>query len=397
MEWDRRHGHPLETPAAHNNEPSPDRRLRIGYVSADFRRHVVGYQLLPLLREHDRRHFEVFCYSHLQRGDDVTEKVRSLSDHWQNIARLGDEEAEAMIRADGIDILVDLALHTARNRLPLFARKPAPVQVSYLGYCGTTGLEAIDYRLSDAYLDPAECDPACYREETVRLPHCYWCYQPGGVTPSPGPLPAARVGWYVTFGCLNNFAKVSAPALELWAEIMGEVRGSRLLLHAPTGASQRDVIERFASRNVSRERLEFVWRQPWERIHSKPDPDRSRPRSFSVRRRDYDLRRTLDGSAGRLAIGAHCSRTRRPEHPRESWLGGSCWGKSARVLRHCRFTFAGSGAARGLAFHVARADGAGRRCAMRPVLRGRSRAFIGRSGADVASNALRDSGPLLRP
>ena len=223
----------------------------------------MGYQLLPLLREHDRRHFEIFCYSHLQRGDDVTEKVRSLSDHWQNIVRLGDEEAEAMIRADGIDILVDLALHTARNRLPLFARKPAPVQVSYLGYCGTTGLEAIDYRLSDPYLDPAESDPACYREETLRLPHCYWCYQPGGVTPSPGPLPAARAG-YVTFGCLNNFAKVCAPALELWAEIMREVRGSRLLLHAPTGSSQRDVIERFASRNVSRERLEFVWRQSWE-------------------------------------------------------------------------------------------------------------------------------------
>ncbi len=216
-----------------------------------------------LLREHDRRNFEIFCYSHLQRGDDVTEKVRSLSDHWQNIVRLGDEEAEAVIRADRIDVLVDLALHTAHNRLPLFARKPAPVQVSYLGYCGTTGMEAIDYRLSDPHLDPAESDLACYREESVRLPHCYWCYQPGGLTPSPGPLPAARAG-HITFGCLNNFAKVCAPALELWAKILRDVSGSRLLLHAPPGSSRRDLIARFASGDVSPERLEFVWRQPWE-------------------------------------------------------------------------------------------------------------------------------------
>jgi predicted O-linked N-acetylglucosamine transferase (SPINDLY family) len=168
-----------------------------------------------------------------------------------------------MIRADGIDILVDLTLHMARNRLLIFARKPAPVQVSYLGYCGTTGLWAMDYRLSDWHMDPEGTDLSCYREETVRLARSYWCYRPGGVTPEIGPLLALAKG-HVTFGCLNNFAKVSAGALELWAKILRELPESRLLLQAPEGTSRRRVLEVLEREGVSRERIEFVGRQSWE-------------------------------------------------------------------------------------------------------------------------------------
>lgn len=157
---------------------SSERRLRIGYVSPDFRAHVVGANVLPLLREHDRTDFEVFCYVDVPHPDSITEKIRSQGSHWRDIQGVDDQTAAEMIRADQIDLLVDLALRTPRNRLPLFALEPAPVQVYYLGYCGTTGLDAIHYRLSDCHLDPENGDLSCYSERTVRLEHAYLCYQP---------------------------------------------------------------------------------------------------------------------------------------------------------------------------------------------------------------------------
>jgi predicted O-linked N-acetylglucosamine transferase (SPINDLY family) len=261
-QWSRQHAEPLRRfVQPHGNNRDPDRRLRIGYVSPDFREHVVGQNLLPLLREHNHRQMEVFCYANAIHGDQFTEQIRGYADVWRGIVGLSDSQAADLIRQDRIDILVDLALHTAGNRLLIFARKPAPVQVSYLGYCSSTGLETMDYRLSDPQMDPPDSDLSVYSERTIRLPETYWCFNVGGPTPKPGPPPAESRG-FITFGCLNNFAKVP-PALDLWARILQSVPQSRLIVHSYPGTNLDAVRERFAGKGVSPDRLEFVAKQPW--------------------------------------------------------------------------------------------------------------------------------------
>src|SRR5262249_42897486 len=145
-----------------------------------------------------------------------------------------DDELAQTIRRDGIDVLVDLAMHSAKNRLLVFARKPAPVQVTYLAYCGTTGLNTVEYRLTDPFLDPSGRDDACYSERSVRLPETYWCYEPPAEIPHVNALPAWEAG-HVTFGCLNNFSKVTTPTLESWTRILQALPGARLRLHAYPG------------------------------------------------------------------------------------------------------------------------------------------------------------------
>ncbi|MGD0389410.1 MAG: tetratricopeptide repeat protein, partial [Tepidisphaeraceae bacterium] len=261
--WSQQHAEPLRKfIQPHTNDRDPGRRLRIGYVSPDFGEHPVGQNLLPLLREHDHRQMEIFCYADMLRADAHTEQFRRHADVWRSIVGLSDSQAADLIRQDRIDILVDLALHTANNRLLVFAQKPAPVQVTYLGYCGSTGLDAIDYRLSDPYLDPSDSDLPFYSERTIRLPETYWCYSVAGPTPEPSPPPAATLG-YVTFGCLNNSAKVSSPALDLWAEILRGVPQSRLIVHSHPGAHLDAVRERFAGKGISPDRLQFPSRQSW--------------------------------------------------------------------------------------------------------------------------------------
>jgi len=263
LAWSERFAEPLrEHWRPHCNSADPTRRLRVGYVSPDFREHVVGWNLLPLLREHDHSAVEVFCYSDVRNPDDMTEKLRACADVWRNTGNLTDAGLSDLIRNDAIDVLVDLSLHTSGNRLLVFARKPAPVQVSYLGYCSTTGLQAIDYRFSDPHLDPPGTDLSCYSEETVRLPASYWCYEPGGPTPDIAPPPAFANG-YVTFGCLNNFGKVSAPALDTWRAILSATPGSRLLLHAPEGRARAKVLADFTTTGVSADRIQCVSRQKW--------------------------------------------------------------------------------------------------------------------------------------
>ncbi len=172
--------------------------------------------------------------------------------------------AAEIVRSDGIDILVDLALHTAGNRLPLFAYKPAPIQVCHLGFCGTTGLEAIDYRLSDPYLDPPQTDLTCYRERTIRLPHCTWSYEPAREMPEASALPALHRG-FVTFVCRNNFAKVSPLALDSWVKILQNIPQSHFIIHAPKGSCRERVLRRFQAGGVSADRLDFVGNQePWD-------------------------------------------------------------------------------------------------------------------------------------
>ena len=177
--WNHTHAEPLKKfIQPHANNRDPDRRLRIGYVSADFREHVVGQNLLPLLREHDHGQMEIFCYSNMVRCDATTEQFRRYADGWRSIAGLSDSKAADLIRRTGSTFSWIWRCTRQEIVLRVFAHKPAPVQVTYLGYCSSTGLETMDYRLSDPYLDPPDSDLSLYSEKTIRLPETYWCYQP---------------------------------------------------------------------------------------------------------------------------------------------------------------------------------------------------------------------------
>jgi predicted O-linked N-acetylglucosamine transferase (SPINDLY family) len=259
--WAERHVAPLAAARRpHANRPEPDRRLRVGYVSPDFREHPVGRFVLPLFREHDRRRFEVFTYSDVTTPDAVTALVRAHVDQWRDIAMVSDEQLADIVRADGIDILVDLTAHSGRNRLLTFARKPAPVQVTYLAYCSTTGVDAIDYRVTDRFLDPPQ-ESGHYIETSIHLPHCYWCYSAPPL-PHPGqPAPERRTG-PPTFGCLNNFAKVTDITLELWMRLLRRVPEARLLVYARAEAHRNRVRRALREAGVDESRAAFVGHQP---------------------------------------------------------------------------------------------------------------------------------------
>jgi protein O-GlcNAc transferase len=264
-EWNHGHAQPLKhLLRPHQNNRDQGRRLRVGYVSPDFRKHVVGWNLLPLLRCHDHTQLEVFCYSSVAHADAMTEQIRACADQWRDVIGQSDEALVQRIREDEIDILVDLSLHTASNRLRVFAMEPAPVQITYLGYCGTSGVDAMHYRFSDPHLDPPEIDLSTYSEQTIRLPETYWCYAPGGMTPDVSPPPAQRNG-FVTFGCMNQFAKASAAAVELWCEILLRVPQSRLLIHAPPGKHLETIGSRLAKHGIAPDRVEFVGAQSWDK------------------------------------------------------------------------------------------------------------------------------------
>jgi predicted O-linked N-acetylglucosamine transferase (SPINDLY family) len=260
--WSDQHAEPLKRfIQPHSNERSVDRRLRIGYVSPDFREHPVGRFLLPLLAHHDKSGFEIFAYSNSNRSDGMTQQLRSHTDIWREITRLSDPQAADQIRDDKIDILIDLTMHMAHNRLLLFARKPAPVQITWLAYCSSTGLDAMDYRLSDPYLDPPESDDSIYSEQTIRLPETYWCYQPSSASPEINRLPALEQN-HITFGCLNNFTKVSDPTLAAWTKLLHAVPNSRLLLHAPQGGHRWQLQDRLARDGIDEHRLRFAEKAP---------------------------------------------------------------------------------------------------------------------------------------
>jgi predicted O-linked N-acetylglucosamine transferase (SPINDLY family) len=216
--------------------PLAGRRLRIGYVSADFQEHAVSFFLEPILASHDRARFEIFCYADVMRPDGVTERFKAYADCWRSLLGLSDAEAAELIRKDDIDILVDLHGHTAGNRLLTFARRPAPVQASYLGCLGTTGLTAIDYYLTDANADPPDGAEVYYQEQLIRLPECGFCYQ-AGPAPKVDPEPPFRRKRCVTFGCVNSPAKRNEEVLALWSSVLAAAPGSRLLL--ATGGSRR--------------------------------------------------------------------------------------------------------------------------------------------------------------
>ncbi len=252
--WADRHVAPLAAVRrAHANRPTPERRLRVGYVSPDFREHPVARFVLPLFREHDRRQVEVIAYSDVSRPDAVTRLIETHVDGWRDIATLTDEQLSELVRADGIDILVDLAAHSGHNRLLAFARKPAPVQVTYLAYCSTTGVSAIDYRVTDRFLDPPG-EWHAYTEAPLELPHCYWCYS---APPEMRPPTDRRPG-PPTFGCLNNFAKVSDVTLGLWTRLLQRVPDAHLLVYARADAHRGRVLRALREAGLDEARAAFV-------------------------------------------------------------------------------------------------------------------------------------------
>jgi predicted O-linked N-acetylglucosamine transferase (SPINDLY family) len=237
-------------------------RLRVGYVSADFRNHAVATFFEPLLRSHDRSRFEVFCYYNYPRGDAVTERIRTAAEHFVPVSGMTDAQLSGRIRRDGIDVLIDLNGHTADNRLPLFFLRPAPVQATWLGYLGKTGVPTIDWRITDAYVDPEEGTLAGGSEKPWRLPHTQWCYQPYAGAPEVGPLPFVRNG-HVTFACLNNPGKVSPATLAMWREILRQLPGSRMiLLTSPDAGRMSQLLAGFQQDGVDAGRVELIERVP---------------------------------------------------------------------------------------------------------------------------------------
>ena len=232
----------LDAPAPHANRRDPERRLRVGYVSADFRMHSVAHFALPILQNHDRAAVEVFGYADVASPDAITERAKSMADAWRPIGGLSDDAVARAVRQDAIDILVDLSGHMP-GRLAIFARKPAPVQVSYLGYPDTTGLPAMDYRLTDSVADPAGAADRLATETLVRIDPCAWCYAPAQPTPDV----AIPRGDSITFGSFNVLAKLSTPTLQTWAAVLREVPGSHLKIKT-FGANEPAAREQFARR-----------------------------------------------------------------------------------------------------------------------------------------------------
>ncbi len=253
----------------HSRTRDAERRLKVGYVSGDFRKHSVAYFMEPVLASHDRSRVESYCYHNSVHADEMTARLRERSDHWIECARMTDDELAERIRRDAIDILVDLSGHTHANRLLVFARKAAPVQVAWLGYAATTGLSAVDYRITDMICDPPGTTEQHYTETLYRLPETSLCYGSSDDAPPVGELPAARRG-YITFASFNAFTKVNAPLIELWAKVMTAVPDSRLVLKANALSDperRARVAEMFSQHGVAADRLELASWDPSYRDH----------------------------------------------------------------------------------------------------------------------------------
>ena len=256
-------------PLRHDNDRDPGRKLRVGYVSPDFRQHSVAYFAEPLLAAHDPAAVEVTCYAAVKKRDEVTERLQSRAGAWRNILGMTDAAAADCIRADRIDILIDLAGNTAGNRLGIFARKPAPVQATYIGYPNTTGLTRVDYRLTDAQADPPAEDDGLYTEQLYRLPRCFLAYRPPPEAPPVAARPSLTAG-RVTFGSFNALTKINARTVATWAAILHALPNARLILKNASlvdPATQARYRELFASHGIAAARVELVAYVPDKRGH----------------------------------------------------------------------------------------------------------------------------------
>ena len=247
----------------HANSRDPERPLRVGYVSPDFRVHSVAYFFQAILAAHDAGAFHAICYANAPQKDDMTAHLKQLAGDWRETYSMNDDQVAALIRTDKIDILVDLAGHTGLNRMLTFARRPAPVQISYLGYCCTTGLAAIDYRLSDWRTDP-KGQEVVHAETLYRLERSFLCYGAPDSAPEVGPLPSmSGTESAITFGSFNTLAKVTPQVVALWAKVMHAVPGSRFILKAKSlsdAATRLRYRALFESHGIAGERLEMLGR-----------------------------------------------------------------------------------------------------------------------------------------
>ncbi len=266
LEWDRRHAAALapQGPQLAVDRSNARRRLRVGYVSADFRQHAVAWFAEPLLAAHDRSCIEVFCYAAVTAPDAVTARFRALAEHWRNIVDLDDAAVAELIRRDGIDVLVDITGHTAGSRLLVFARRPAPVQIEYLlGHGYTSGLSAMDAFLADAVLAPPGSD-ALFSERIIRLPRVPLAYAPPDTMPPVAPLPALANG-FVTFGYFGRTERLNDAVIATWARILHDVPAARLVLNSLPYREPafRDLIAtRFATQGIDRDRLDLIATAP---------------------------------------------------------------------------------------------------------------------------------------
>ena len=246
------------------------RKLRIGYVSPDFRQHSVSYFIEPVLLNHEREKFEIFLYYNTRNEDDVSLRFKKLSDHWHNISNLSDDKVEDLIRNDRIDILVDLAGHTRDNRLPVFARKPAPVQVTWIGYPNTTGLSTIDYRITDSYLDPAGSADELYSEKLIRLPGSFSAYLPPKDAPKVRDSPPAIQNGFVTFGSFNNIAKMNPEVVNCWSTILNALPNAKLVLKSYNMGDYdiaKSVQKSFLNHGIDSDRLTLLVKDELIRQH----------------------------------------------------------------------------------------------------------------------------------
>ncbi len=259
-EYDRRHAAPLYvTLAQHENARDRHRRLRLGFISPDLARHPVGVFLVRVLENLSQEQYETICYSDRMVKDDLTLRLQAATTRWLDVIGISDQRLAEQIRADRIDILFDLSGHAAHNRLLVFARKPAPIQITWIGYEGTTGLAAMDYLLADRHVVPQGTEHY-YRERVLRMPEGYLCYDPPGAAPPVGPPPSLAKR-YASFGSFNNPAKIRPEVVAVWAEILRRAPTARLVLKYrglgdPT--VKRRYLDLFAAHDVEPQRLELL-------------------------------------------------------------------------------------------------------------------------------------------
>jgi len=256
--WAKIHAPLSKAKKSHNNDPNPDRRLRVGYISPDFKGHSVTYYFEPLLDGHDRQAVEVYGYGNVESPDHITKRLTSKFGHYRNIRGLDDEKVAGMIEQDRIDILVDLAGHTRDNSLLVLARKPAPIQVTYMGYVNTTGMEQIDYFLTDELSAPPKLQKY-FTEELVYLPDGYFCYRPPDIALAVTPLPAFRKG-YITFGAFCNNVRISSAIMAIWADVLKANNKAHILLKFYAGGDpgvREYYWGQFERLGIPRERVEI--------------------------------------------------------------------------------------------------------------------------------------------
>ena len=260
IEFATKHCTDLPVLQQHDNELSTHRRLRIGYISGDFRQHSVACFITPVLQQHNHEDFEILAYHNHRTHDFVTDTIRQSVDQWREIAGRTDDQVLQLVRNDRIDILVDLSGHTAHNRLPVFARKAAPVQVTWIGYPTTTGLPTMDFRITDDIADPPGIADSCHTERLIRFPECFSVYQGPAGLPIVGKTPALRNG-YITFGSFNNMAKIHNGVLALWSDILRAIPASRLVLKShglEIDSTRHSVREVFISHGIATDRLDLL-------------------------------------------------------------------------------------------------------------------------------------------